>query len=86
MRERLFMCKAKQQEAEEGEARDGQARRSLAAAEHAGSTPKSKWSAKCEKSALSTDAPEGVVGENIQELRVQPFSYSGPTKPTQRGI
>ena len=38
-----------------------------------------KWSAECEKNALSTDAPEGVVGENKEEVRVQPFSCSGAT-------
>ena len=51
-------------------------KRTLTAAEHACSTPRSKWSAECEKNALSTDAPEGVVGENKEEVRVQPFSCS----------
>ena len=66
-------------EQEEGGAREGLARRTLAAAEHACSTPKSKWSAEREEHAQSTDAPEGVVGENKVELRVQPFSCSGPS-------
>ena len=74
-------------EAEEGDAQEGLARRTLAAAEHARrSTPESKWSAECEKNALSTDAPEGVVGEIKVEVRVQPFSCSGPPYPRQRGI
>ena len=68
---------AEQLDAEEGGAREGLARRTLAAAEHANSTPRSKWSAECEKYAQSTDAPEGVVGENKVEVRVQPFSCSG---------
>ena len=51
----------------------------LAAAEHACSTPWSKWSAECEKNALSTDAPEGVVVELKEGVRVQPFSCSGAT-------
>ena len=64
-------------EQEEGGAREGLARRTLAAAEHACSTPRSKWSAEREEHAQSTDAPEGVVGENKDEVRVQPFSCSG---------
>ena len=31
------------------------------------------------KNAQSTDAPEGVVDENKEEVRVQPFSCSGPS-------
>ena len=77
MRIRLIKNKTVQLDAEEGGARGGLARRTLAAAEHAYSTPRPKWSAECEKNALSTDAPEGVVGENIVEVRVQPFSCSG---------
>ena len=42
---------------------EGLARRTLAAAEHARSTPKSKWRAQCTDSALRSDAPEGVVVE-----------------------
>ena len=49
----------------------------LAAAEHACSTPRSKWSAERQEHAQSTDAPEGAVGENKVEVRVQPFSCSG---------
>ena len=30
-----------------------------------------------EENAQSTDAPKGVVGEHIEEVRVQPFSCSG---------
>ena len=56
---------------------EGERGGTLAAAEHACSTPRSKWSAECEKNALSTDAPEGVVGENKEEVRVQPFSCTG---------
>ena len=67
-------------EAEEGEPTENGLRGgTLAAAEHANSTPKSKWNAECEKYTLSTDAPEGVVGENKEEFRVQPFSCSGAT-------
>ena len=40
-------------------------------------------SAKC---TCSTDAPEGVVGENKVEVRVQPFSCSGPPRRKKRGI
>ena len=80
------MRKAERLETEEGDAQEGQARTTLAAAEHASSTPKSKWSAECEKNALSTDAPEGVVVENKEELRVQPFSCSGPPRRKTRGI
>ena len=29
------------------------------------------------ENAQSTDAPEGGVGENIEDVRVQPFSCSG---------
>ena len=71
------MRKAERLEAEEGDAREGLARRTLAAAEHAYSTPRPKWSAECEENAQSTDAPEGVVGENIEEVRVPPFSCCG---------
>ena len=51
----------------------------LAAAEHACSTPRSKWSAERVENAQSTDAPEGVVGENKVEVHGQPFSCSGPS-------
>ena len=67
---------------------EGERGGTLAAAEHAYSTPKSKWSAESEKNALSTDAPEGVVGENKEEVRVQPFSCSGASsgKSTHRRL
>ena len=47
VRRRLVQEKPKQLEQEEGDVRDGRARRTLAAAEHACSTPRSKWSAEC---------------------------------------
>ena len=79
----------KELEHEEGEPLEkGQRGGTLAAADRANSTPKSKWSAECEKKALSTDASEGVVGENKEEVRVQPFSCSGATsgKSTHRKV
>ena len=50
----------------------------LAAAEHACSAPKPKWSAKqSAKCTCSTDTPEGVVVELKVGVPVQPFSCSG---------
>ena len=39
--------------------------------------PRSRSGVLSAKNAQSTDAPEGVVDENKEEIRVHPFSCSG---------
>ena len=62
-------------EDKEPEHGEGERGGTLAAAEHACSTPWSKWRAQTQ----TVDAPEGVVVELKEGVRVQPFSCSGAT-------
>ena len=55
----------------------------LAEAEHACSTPKSKWRGQHERCAESFDAPDGVMGELASELEGRPVIRSGLTGQPQ---
>ena len=70
---------AERLDADEGDAREELARRNLAAAEHACSTSVLEVEGTSTDCACNPDAPEGVVGELIDGVRVQPFSCSGAT-------
>ena len=50
----------------------------LAAAEHACSAPKPKWSAKVRIPLVAQTLPEGVVGELTEGFHVRPEQGSGP--------